>query len=220
MKFEGDIKVCKDADGVVDQLKAILKKVCQGDTTVGLSGGSLPKFFVAAAKQLKDVVDWSRVKFLFCDERLVPFSDGDSTFGVFENMLLKDGEIKGITKDNFILVDTGLDPAKAAQDYAKKLSVYGALPSFDLLLLGMGPDGHTCSLFPGHPLLKESTKIVAEITDSPKPPPCRVTLTFPVLNNAKNVAFVATGTEIHLLMNVVAIVSIDFVFQGPARLQF
>ena len=90
-----------------------------------------------------------------------------------------------LTAEQFLTVDTTLSPAEAAADYQSKLiSVAGPQLKLDLLLLGAGPDGHTCSLFPNHPLLAEPAhpegRIVAEITDSPKPPPERVTLTLPV----------------------------------------
>lgn len=97
---------------------------------------------------------------------------------------------------------------KAAMDYVKKLSIYfpsNYIPRFDLLLLGMGPDGHTCSLFPGHPLLEETSVWVASITDSPKPPPCRITLTFPVINNTRLAIFIATGESKASMIKVIPI---------------
>lgn len=77
--------------------------------------------------------------------------------------------------------------------YTKEFSDSVKLPIFDLLLLGCGPDGHTCSLFPGHELLRETAAWVAPIEDSPKPPPKRITLTLPVVTHGVRIAFVATG---------------------------
>jgi len=77
------------------------------------------------------------------------------------------------------------------KSFAQRDSV--KLPIFDLLLLGCGPDGHTCSLFPGHALLRETAAWVAPIEDSPKPPPKRITLSLPVVTHGVKIAFVATG---------------------------
>ncbi len=190
---EPKIIVADDNDQVASELIKIIREKYDangGNLVVGLSGGSLPKFFAAGSQtEVGKNVDWSKVKFIFCDERLVDVSNPDSTLGVYLD------KMKGIIpEDNYVRVDTGLDVAEAAEDYERKMkALAGDQPRFDVLLLGMGPDGHTCSLFPGHPLLNETVKIVAPISDSPKPPPKRVTLTLPVLNNAKAVVFVSTG---------------------------
>lgn len=86
---------------------------------------------------------------------------------------------------------------EAAKDYTEKLTkAFGSSDFvFDLLMLGMGPDGHTCSLFPGHPLLQETGLKVAALTDSPKPPSARITLTYPTINNARNCIFAVTGSS-------------------------
>ncbi|XP_014886693.1 6-phosphogluconolactonase [Poecilia latipinna] len=163
-----------------------------GRFTLGLSGGSLVSMLSKELLALPQP-DCSKWVIGFCDERLVSFDDPESTFGLYQNQLFPK---INIPESGILTIDSSLPVAECAEDYACKLKqVFPGeeFPVFDLLLLGMGPDGHTCSLFPGHPLLEETKKIVAPISDSPKPPPQRVTMTFPVVNAARCVAFVSTG---------------------------
>jgi len=158
---------------------------------VGLSGGSLATFL---AKGLPSIsTEWSKWKLFFCDERVVPLDSSDSNYAAYKSSLI--GAVP-LTDEQFIKINPGLPAEEAAKDYIQKMAVHfppDELPRFHLLLLGMGPDGHTCSLFPGHRLLEETSVWVAPITDSPKPPPSRITLTFPVVNNAEACIFACTG---------------------------
>jgi len=163
----------------------------RGSFKIGLSGGSMAKFLCGGLPSI--TTEWAKWNLFFCDERLVPFSDGDSTFRLYLDGLVG---ATPLTKEQFVVIDPEIDVSAAAKDYEEKVKKHFpdcSLPSFDLLLLGMGPDGHTASLFPGHALLDESNVWIAPISDSPKPPPCRVTMTFPVINNAHTIVFAMAG---------------------------
>ncbi|KAJ2711760.1 suppressor of los1-1 [Coemansia spiralis] len=174
-----------------------------GQFTVAFSGGSLP---ATACRFLKENVnvDFAKWHVFWADERCVALSDSESNFGLVKSELLDPlaQAGRGIPEDQVVCINEALigDSAAAAADYQAQMErVFvgaaraGPLPVFDCVLLGIGPDGHTCSLFPGHPLLEERTKWVASIDDSPKPPPSRITLTLPVVNQAARIAFVASG---------------------------
>ncbi|KAG5279232.1 hypothetical protein AALO_G00075520 [Alosa alosa] len=164
----------------------------RGQFSLGLSGGSLVSML---SKELpaQPGLDCSKWVVGFCDERVVPFDDAESTYGLYKNQLFSK---INIPDEGILAIDPSLPVEECAEDYTHKLNQVFPnedVPVFDMLLLGMGPDGHTCSLFPGHPLLQETQKIIAPISDSPKPPPCRVTMTLPVVNAARSVVFVSTG---------------------------
>ncbi|KAM3259138.1 hypothetical protein ACQJBY_050743 [Aegilops geniculata] len=174
----------------------------RGAVTVVLSGGSL----IYALRKLTEApyletVDWSKWHVFWVDERVVPKDHEDSNYklaldGFLSKVPIPSGQVYAI--------NDALSAEGAAEDYEtilKQLVKNGVLamskttgfPRFDLQLLGMGPDGHIASLFPGHPLVKENTKWVTHILDSPKPPPQRITFTFPVINSSAYVAMVVTG---------------------------
>ncbi|KAK3333430.1 hypothetical protein B0T19DRAFT_125758 [Cercophora scortea] len=168
---------------------------------VGVSGGSLPKTLAAALlADGDDTVKWDRWEVFFADERAVPLDHADSNYALLKAELL-DKLPAGTPRPVVHTIDPEYlnDTQELADQYEQTLVRSFAsrdsvkLPIFDLLLLGCGPDGHTCSLFPGHELLRETSAWVAPIEDSPKPPPRRITLTLPVVRHSVRIAFVATG---------------------------
>lgn len=160
-----------------------------------LTGGSLVQLLTKTLKARAGDLNTAKWAFFFCDERYVPHDDGDSTYGAYKAEWLT--QLPGIQDSQFVKADTAKSLDECAADYEAKVRDQvgcGCLPQFDLLLLGMGPDGHTCSLFPEQPdTLQESKRLVIPIRNSPKPPPERITFTLPLINNARDVAFVVTG---------------------------
>jgi 6-phosphogluconolactonase len=143
--------------------------------------------------------NWKRVIVFYADERMVPLTDPESNHAVCKEKLWTK---LPIDMTNVHPIDPTLPAEQAARKYSSEMlrevedHTPDGLPIFDLVLLGMGPDGHTASLFPGHSLVSVSNgKVVAAVTDSPKPPAERVTLTMPVINAARNVWFAVTGSS-------------------------
>ena len=174
-----------------------------GNFRIAVSGGSLPKTLAKALLTQGSTgaaVDFSKWEIFFADERAVPLDHEDSNYKLLKDELL-DKIPASAGKPAVHTIDQSLlnDVQEMADTYEKSLvGVFAAkdsvkLPIFDLLLLGCGPDGHTCSLFPGHELLHETTGWVLAIEDSPKPPPARITLSLPVVHAANKIAFIATG---------------------------
>lgn len=174
---------------------------------VAVSGGSLPatlaKALLAPGNGSEDdTPQFSKWEIFFADERAVPLDHEDSNYRLVKEELLDQiPESMGTPLVHPIDVKYLDDTQELADQYQELLMTSFAakdsvkLPIFDLLLLGCGPDGHTCSLFPNHNLLREHDAWVAAIEDSPKPPARRITLTLPVVTHGTKIAFVATGSS-------------------------
>ncbi len=157
---------------------------------VALPGGSVATTFFP--RLARAALDWSRVEFFWSDERAVPVSDPESNFGLARSLWL---EPAGVPAERIHRMPADTPELEAAATaYADGLArVVGTPPRLDFVLLGVGPDGHVASLFPGHPLLLEQQRWVAAIEDSPKPPRQRLTLTLPALCAAELVVVAAIG---------------------------
>ncbi len=166
----------------------------RGGCSLAVSGGSTPRRLYQLLTQppYRQAIDWSRVHIFFADERYVPHDDPDSTARLIAETLLAGNP--AIAPEQVHAMPTEGEPEASAADYARTLAAFfdGQPPAFDLILLGMGPDGHTASLFPGRP---DSDLSVAVVQDSPKPPPTRLTLTLPTIRAAREILFLVTGAD-------------------------
>ncbi|MFV2142849.1 MULTISPECIES: 6-phosphogluconolactonase [Isoptericola] len=175
---------------------------------VVLTGGTvgIKTLAAAASSPLRAAVDWSGVHLWWGDERFLPAGDADRNETQAREALLDDlVASSGLPARNIHAVlphgdaaDEASTPEEAAASYVAELATFAsdgaAAPSFDVLLLGMGPDGHVASLFPEHPALAAAGSVVA-VHDSPKPPSERVSLTFATIGLAREVWVVAAGAE-------------------------
>ena len=184
------------------------KLLIQPRFCIALSGGNTPKKLndLLAASPYKERIDWKKVHVFFGDERVVPFEDERNNARMaFDTLLDK----VNIPRDQIHIMQTQFPPEKAAEEYEKVLRQYfggneNYLPekSFDLILLGMGDDGHTLSLFPGTPVIHEEIKWVTSFF-LPAQNMYRITITKNIANQADYIVFMISGSgKAHALHEV------------------
>ncbi|HEU5197439.1 MAG TPA: 6-phosphogluconolactonase [Methylomirabilota bacterium] len=201
-----EIEVLDDATALADAAARAIVEIAEAAVkarrrfTVALAGGNTPRttYERLAASPQREQMPWDRTWIFFGDERAVPPDHPDSNYRMANAALLSKvpvpsaqvARIRGEAEDSEV----------AAADYTRVIaeafgSRRGELPSFDLILLGMGVDGHTASLFPGSPVLKEVFRPVAAVHAAAAAIPERLTFTFPLINAAARVMFLVAGSE-------------------------
>lgn len=191
------------AAAVASRLAARLREAqaAHGAASLVLTGGRIAEKIYAslAASAARDTVDWARVEMWWGDERFLPPGDPERNETQARSVLLDalplaPGRVHPMPATGG---PAGDDPDAAAASYTAELAAAAGpggsgLPRFDVVLLGIGEDGHVASVFPDHPV-HDDARVVAGVRDSPKPPPMRVTLTMPTLNTADEVWVIASG---------------------------
>ncbi len=199
---DGDSVAATTAARVITEL--IDRQSVKSPVHLVVTGGTVGTKTLAqiAASPAAAAIDWSGVQIWWGDERFLPEGDPERNETQARAVLL-DSLKDALPNENIHFVprpgDPGVEtPEHAADLYAAQLAEFadpGELtPSFDVLLLGMGPDGHIASLFPGNPAVSATGSVTA-VHDSPKPPPTRISLTFDAINRARNVWLVVAGED-------------------------
>ena len=164
---------------------------------IALSGGSTPKnIFEYLAAHHQNTIGWHKVKFFWGDERCVPPTDSESNYKMAYEALFSRLQIPA---SNIFRIRGENDPQNEAKEYSeivkKQLPQTNKIPKFDLIMLGLGEDGHTASIFPNQKSLLESEKIYATCCDILKQDKQRITITGKVINNASTIVFIVTGNN-------------------------
>ncbi|HXC66365.1 MAG TPA: 6-phosphogluconolactonase [Nitrospiraceae bacterium] len=169
-----------------------------GRFLIALSGGTTPETLYRAltSPAFARGFDWSRTTFFFSDERGVPPDDPRSNYALASRVLFTPLNIT--PSQIYRMAGEALDPQAAAHTYEQQLrratnAPPSSPPILDLVLLGLGEDGHTASLFPGSPVLRDNQSLIA-VSQSPKDPPTRLTMTLGVINRASVILFLVAGT--------------------------
>jgi 6-phosphogluconolactonase len=199
---EAKLEILVDAEALSRRVADWMLDVAtakDGVFAVALSGGSTPRrlYQILAEPRYRDGFPWSSTHWFWGDERFVPRDDALSNYRMVREALLSRAPIPTINVHP--IFTEGISPEAAASAYERELkSFYGAdrldpaRPLFDVTLLGLGPDGHTASLFPGTAALAERDRWVAAVGAEAK---TRITLTYPALESSRRVAFLVAGKE-------------------------
>ena len=195
-----DIRVLPDGDALASMAANTILELSQkaiqetGRFTIALSGGSTPKTLCELlAAQYSQQIDWNHTFVFWGDERCVPPDDADSNYKMAQDALL---DHVPLPASNIYRIKGEIPPEDTASQYQETLHKFfhDQLPNLDLILLGMGDDGHTASLFPGTSAVNEHTRWVVPNYVAAKQT-WRITLTLPVVNNAANVMFLVSGSS-------------------------
>jgi 6-phosphogluconolactonase len=202
MPTQTRIEAVKDLEDLAHRAArwiADLARSSRGRFAICLSGGSTPRrlYQLLADAPYREAIPWDRVHWFWGDERFVPWDHPDSNYRMAWDAML--AHVPAPAQNIHGIATTG-DPGDAARAYERVLkSYYGAetldsaRPLFDVELLGLGPDGHTASLFPGTEVLEERQRWVAEVVGAK--PEVRITLTYPLLESSRHTSFLVAGED-------------------------
>ncbi|KAG8099416.1 hypothetical protein GUJ93_ZPchr0013g35054 [Zizania palustris] len=236
-KRNNEIRIFESSDDMSTDLAEYISQVSEisvkerGYFAIALSGGPLVSFLGKLCEApYNKTLDWSKWYIFWSDERAVAKNHAESNYkltkeGFLSKVPILNGHVYSIN-ENATVEDAATDYEFVIRQLVKVRAIGVSestdCPKFDLILLDMGSDGHVASLFCNHPALELKDDWVTYITDSPQPPPERITFTLPVINSASNIAIVATGNNkseaVHSAISDNAAGGPDFPSSLPARM--